>query len=218
MNHFKPTLPSVASRMPALRSRGSARGFAVCNDRVVVFESHLELMVLFLLWTMVRVAEIVDQPPPVAFIDDDGIERHHTFDFLAVLDDGTRVLIAVKPAAKLAHSRLPQKVRLIAEQIDVGIADRINIVTDADFSYADRFNAVQAFECSRFPIQAHDDIVARITENMIGAVKISDLVEKAGVGGAGYRAVVRCITNGLLAPATARQRITADAYVLRRHR
>ncbi|MBN8978637.1 MAG: TnsA endonuclease N-terminal domain-containing protein [Rhizobiales bacterium] len=218
MNHFKPTLRGYPSRTPALRSRGSCRGFAVCNDRVVVFESHLELMVLFMLWTMVRVKEIVDQPKQITFIDDDGIERGHTFDFLVVLDDGTRILIAVKPAAKLAHSGLRRKVRLIAEQLSPGVADRINIVTDADFSYADRFNATQAFECNRFPIPAHDDIIASITENTIGAVKISDLVEKAGVGGAGYRAVVRCITSGLLAPAATRQRITADSYVIRRHR
>ena len=216
MNFSNPTLPSVATRFPALRSRGSCRGFAVCGDRVVVFESHLELCVMLQLWTKPHVIQIIDQPPPVTYTDDDGVVCRHTFDFLVVLECGTKVLIAVKPAAKLVSSGLQRTVNLIGQQLGPGIADRINIVTDADFSYADRYNGLQAFECGRFPIPEHDEIIAQITDEMLGGVKIADLVEAAGLGGAGFRAVIRLIAGGKLVPVLPRRRVTPDSYVIRR--
>jgi hypothetical protein len=216
MNFSEPTLPTVASRLPKLKFRGSCRGFAVCDNRVLVFESHLELMVLLMLWMKMQVVQIIDQPPPVTYVDDFGEPHRHTFDFFITLADGTRIFIAVKPVAKLVSSGLPRKVELIAEQLEPGVADRIHIITDADFTYADRYNAVQMYECSRFPVPEHDEVIDRITGDMLGAVKIADLVDTAGLGGAGFRAVIRLITEGVLIPALPRRRITPDSHVLRR--
>jgi hypothetical protein len=170
-------------------------------------------MVLYLLSMMPQVRQVIDQPPAVAYIDDSGIPRRHTFDFLIVLENGTRILIAVKPAAKVVRSGLRRNVELICEQLPPGIADRINIITDADFTYADRYNAQQAFECARFPITEHDEAIARITQDMLGAVKIADLVETSGLGGAGFRAIIRLITRGTLAPVLPGGRIMSDSYV-----
>ncbi len=212
----EPTLPTLASRLPALRSRGSCRGFAVHENRVLVFESHLELMVLFLLAMMQGVVRIVDQPAAVTYVDESGSARRHTFDFLVVMADGTRILVAVKPAEKVASSGIGRTIQSIAGQIEPGIADRIVLITDKDFTRADRFNAQQAFECIRFPIAGHDEAIDRVTAAMLGAVKIADLVEASGLGGMGFRAVVRCIANGLLLPVTPQRRITPDTYVTRR--
>jgi len=217
MDFSTPTLPSLATRMPALRSRGSCRGFAVHHDRVVVFESHLELMVFYLLAIMPQVREIVDQPPAVTFVDENGVPRRHTFDFLVLCEDGTRILIAVKPAEKLERSGLRQIVDLIAFQLNPVVADKIKIVSESDFTYADRYNAAQAFECSRFPIEEHDQTIARITADMLGSVKISDLVRASGLGGMGFRAIIRLITYGTLSPVVPRRRITPDTCVICRH-
>ena len=216
MNFSEPTLPTVATRLPALRSRGSARGFAVHQNRVVVFESHLELMVLFLLAVMPSVAQIIDQPPAVTYTDDAGIARRHTFDFLVYLTDGTRIYVAVKPAEKVERSGIRRTVELIAQQLPPAIADRIVIVTDTDFTRVDRYNAQQAFECLRFPISADDDLIERMTSTLLGSVKIADLVSASGLGGTGFRAVVRCIATGMLVPVTLQFRITPDSYVTRR--
>jgi hypothetical protein len=217
MNFSEPTLSTVASRLPALRSRGSCRGFAVFENRCVVFESHLELVTLYLLAMMPDVVQIIDQPSAITFVDDDQIVRRHTFDFLIVLKDGTRILVAVKPAEKVARSGIGRTIELIAGQIGPGIADRIIVITDNDFTRVDRFNAQQAFECMRFPIPEHDEAIERITGDMLGSVKIADLVEASGLGGLGFRAVIRCIARGVLAPVTPKHRITPDSYVIRRH-
>lgn len=215
MDFSNPTLPSVATRFPALRSRASCRGFAVHDERVVVFESHLELCVLLLLASMPEVQQIIDQPPPVKYIDDNGEVKRHTFDFLVVIKNLIRILIAVRPVARLAKSGLPRTVELISDQLPPGIADRIIIITDADLTYADRYNALQAFECGRFPIVKHDNAILALTEDMLGSVKIADLVESAGLGGAGFRAVIRVITRGALMPVLPRRRITPDSYIIR---
>ncbi|MDA9509424.1 hypothetical protein XI09_33270 [Bradyrhizobium sp. CCBAU 11386] len=202
--------------MPALKSRGSCRGFAIHQNRTVVFESHLELMVMFLFAIRPDVAEIIDQPASVSFIDRDGKLRRHTFDFLIILAGGLKIFIAVKPEKRVAQSGIRQTISLIAEQLAPGIADQIALITDRDFTRADRFNAQQAFECARFPIPEHDDLIDRMTENMIGSAKIADLVDTSGLGGMGFRAVVRLLARRVLAPTQPSRRITPDSYVVRR--
>jgi hypothetical protein len=214
MSFSEPTLPSLTSRQLSLKDRHVCRGFAVYQNRLLVFESHLELMVFYLLAMLPGVATIFDQPKAVEYIDDAGRLRHHTFDFLIVMHDGTRIYIAVKPSARVIKSGIQHTIELIAGQLPVGTADSIKLITDADFTRADRFNASQAFECSRFPIAEHDDLVDRITAEMIGAVRINDLVEVSGVGGGAFRAVVRLISRGIFAPA-ATGRITPESYVVR---
>jgi len=215
MDFSTPTKPSFATRFPALKSRGSCRGFAVYQDRAVVFESHLELMVLFILALLPNTAAVIDQPPAVTYTDDNGCLRRHTFDYLVIGHDSTRALVAVKPAAKVAESGIQRIVQLIAEQLPRGTADTVHLITDAHFSYADRFNAVQAFECCRFPIGEHHDAIANLASQLLGAVRICDLVDASGLGGMGFRAIIRAMTYGLLKPVLPGRRITPDSYVVR---
>ncbi len=88
------TQASVASRFPALKSRNTCRGFVIYQNRVVWFESHLELMVFFMLALLPEVATIREQPPAVTYQDGDTL-HHHTFDFLVIFRDGSRMYLAV---------------------------------------------------------------------------------------------------------------------------
>lgn len=213
MDFSNPTAPSIASRFPELKSRASCRGFAVYKNRTTVFESHIELCVIWICSTMPDVVEIIDQPPAVTYVDSAGIPRKHTFDFLVIMADGRRLFLMVKPAAKATKARA--LARMIAGQLAAGTANSIHVVTDADFSRTDRHNAQLLFECMRFPISAHDSAIDSITVNMAGAVKVNELVSASGLGGLGFRAVMRALARGILAPAEPGARITADSYVVR---
>ncbi len=213
MDFSHPTAPSIASRFPELKSRASCRGFAVYRNRTTVFESHIELCVIWILSTMPDVVEIIDQPPAVTYVDAAGILRTHTFDFLVIMADGRRLFLMVKPAAKADKARA--LARTIANQLPPGIANSIHVVTDADFSRIDRHNAQLMFECARFPVRAHDAVIDSLTIAMTGAVKVSELVSVSRLGGAGFRAVMRALAGGILSPANPGARITTDSYVVR---
>lgn len=75
MDYSTPTLPTVASRIPSLKSRGIVRGNVIHNNRVHVYESGLEQNVLRYFCARPDVAEVVDQPPPVYYVGADG-KRH----------------------------------------------------------------------------------------------------------------------------------------------
>lgn len=211
MNFSDPTNPSLASRHPALTSRGTCRGFAVYQNRLVVFESHLELMVFFLLTLRPETATVEDQPPAVAYMDGN-TPRRHTFDFLVINHDGSRMYVAVKPVARVERSGINTTLRLIAAQLPPGTAT-VHLVTDADFSYADRYNATQAFDFLRFPVKEHDEAIAALAADMAGSVRISDLVEASGLGAMGFRAIVRLIVHRVLEPLNPRERITHESFI-----
>lgn len=212
MDHFPPTLPTLASRLPALKSRSSCRGFTIVGNRVVVFESHLEL--IWMLAAMSEVATIIDQPPPVSYLDHAGVERTHTFDFLVTMRDGRRLFIAVKPAKRARKVRAVANA--IAAQLAAGIADEVHVVTDANFTRTERYNASLIAQCARFPVTEDDETIDRITARMTGAVKVGDLVEISGLAGMGFRAIMRLIGRGLLQPVATRQRLTTNSYIVRR--
>lgn len=181
---------------------------------MLVFESHLELMVIWLLAAMPEVATIVDQPPPVPYLDHAGVERTHTFDFLVTMRDGRRLFIAVKPAKRAGKALIVAKA--IAAQLKPGIADEVHVVTDAAFTRTERHNAALIAQCARFPVTEHDETIDRITARMTGAVRIGHLVETSGLAGMGFRAIIRLVGSGLLQPVATRQRLTTDSYVVRR--
>ncbi|MGH2322769.1 hypothetical protein, partial [Enterococcus faecalis] len=85
----------------------------------VKFESHLELMVFFMLVLRAQTATIEDQPPAVTYWD--GTTSHrHTFDFLVINHDGSRIYIAVKPAKRVERSGIRTTLSLIVNQLPPG--------------------------------------------------------------------------------------------------
>lgn len=211
MNYSKPPKPSRASRRMALKSRGSCRGFAIFQNRVVVFESHLELMAFFMLVLRMQTATVVDQPPAVTYWDGETLRRH-TFDFLVINHDGSRMYIAVKPAKNVERSGIKTTLQLIAEQ-SPSDSPSVHLVTDADFSYAARYNATQAFDFLRFPVKEHDEAVAALANEITASVRIADLVEASCLGAMGFRAIVRLIVQRVFEPVNPKERITYDTFV-----
>ncbi len=120
MTYSIPPKKSRSSRKIPLKSRGSCRGFAIFQNRVVVFESHLELMVFFLLTLRPETATVEDQPPAVTYWDGETLRRH-TFDFLVINHDGSRMYVAVKPAQRASSAPASRTtLRLVAAQSPSG--------------------------------------------------------------------------------------------------
>jgi TnsA endonuclease N terminal len=189
---------SRATREIKIGDKGSVSGALIANDIKIWFESQLEYWVLLVLLARWDVLDVWEQPTPVEYVDDDGVVRVHTFDFLVTLRDGTRIAIAVKPAGEVVESRIQRIVDLIAEQMPPAFAGYAKLLTDKSFTMEDRINA-QLIHAVKDDNEPEDDaVVAKLVKKLRGETTIAKLVEASGIQGYGFRAVVRAIGAGRL--------------------
>ena len=140
---WSPINPSVASRRPALRSRGSCRGWIIdpITNREIVFESSLERGLAEMLCARRDIRAVIDQPPAISYVTPDGRTHRHVFDFLATTTSGQRIAFAVKPEAKIGSSGIQHSVALIENQVGKTFADRYLIRTERHITRDRVFNA-----------------------------------------------------------------------------
>jgi hypothetical protein len=208
------TLPSRASRQIALHSKGSVRGFDFIDGRKTWYEAELEWKCGLVAKINPDVVDVAEQPPAVAYIDDDGIRRHHTFDWRVVKADNSKTLVAVKPAALVAKSGIERTLELIRCQIGKRTADYVLLFTEEKLTPIDLCNAETIHHALRDPSPADDAAVGRLVTKLRRPVRIADLVERAKRGGYGFDAVVRAIADGRLRLVEHRK-IDYDAVVAR---
>jgi hypothetical protein len=190
--------PSVSSRPIGLHSAISVHGYIFIDGRQVWYESILERCCALLGRLRPDVTEVVEQPPAVTYIDDDGRERRHVFDFRFTVKRAGRVLTAVKPRALVEKTGIDRIVELAAEQISPSVADFVDLFTEEKLSEVDLFNAETVNMATRDPWPEDDAVLAEILRKLKGEIEIGDLVEKSGLGGFGYDAVVRAVDAGAL--------------------
>jgi hypothetical protein len=192
------TLPSLTSREITLHSAYSVHGWDFFDGRKVWYESELELTFALLARMRPDVAGIAEQPPPVRYIDDDGVEHPHTFDFLLKMKNGTRGFVAVKPFGRVEKTGVGRVVELIAEQISPSLADWTLLFTEQDLSPIDLFNARAIHQARRDPWSEDDAAMAKVLARLKGEFTIGELAAKSRLGGYAFDAVVRAIADGKL--------------------
>jgi len=192
------TLPSLTSREITLHSAYSVHGWDFFDGRKVWYEAELELTFALLARMRPGVAGIAEQPPAVRYIDDDGVEHRHTFDFLVKMKNGTRGFVAVKPFARVEKTGVGRVVELTAEQISPSLADWTLLFTEQDLSPIDLFNARAIHHARRDPWPEDDAAVAKVLARLKGEITIGELAAKSRLGGYGFDAVVRAISDGKL--------------------
>ena len=195
---FVPAAPSRASRFPSLRSRGSHRG-SFTNDRNgarLVYESKLEADAAHVLLAHRGVVDLIDQPPAVTYMGRDGKRRLYTFDFLAVMADGRRIAIAVKPHERAEAKRLDDQLRLIARQMSRTFAHAVVLLTDRSFSKGRIRDACHVHGARREAAGADDAAIMKLADGVVGSVAVKELVEASGLKGRAFRAIVRRIGDG----------------------
>ncbi|UWQ50652.1 hypothetical protein K3720_04390 [Leisingera caerulea] len=192
--------PSMASRKVAKGRREHFTGQlnvgpdeGTCMD----IESYTEFQVALTLLARPEVTHVENQVP-FTFLNADGRPATHFFDFLATHTDGSRHAIMVKSDYRFRSPRVSEELRLIASQVNADFAERVMVMTEKHFTTAEFFNAEMMHEM-RWPDPVVDGAALRVVQPIIGAVRISDLVEAIGHGGQGFRAVVRLIRDRHLA-------------------
>ncbi len=208
-----PPRPSSASRRPRLEDRGSSRGtmMSIPDWRELVYESAGERKVAYITMARRDVRRLLDQPPPVAYRDQEGNLREHTFDFLLEMVDGLRIGVKVKPATKAQKKNSMALLRLIVS-LPPGI-DGAVLMTEKSYGRNELHNAVLLHDCRREPDPRIDDIVRTIAEGIQGRVAIRELVKATRLRGEGFAAVVRAIGEGRLQLVDRSTRIAYETLV-----
>jgi hypothetical protein len=194
-----PPAPSIASRLPPARSRGSCRGFIVDpgSNRAIVYESTLERDFACILAADRRVAHIHDQPPAVTYATRDGRRHRHTFDFRFSKVDGTSIAVAIKPSEKVDRSGIREILALIQDQAR-DFADRFLLRTERHITKTQAYNARFILQARRLRDDAGVAALQNIVSTLNGSARISDLVSASGLGAHGLTAIACLIDEGAL--------------------
>ncbi len=206
--------PSLATRKISRKSTGSGRAVVVggLDHREIHCESLLEANVLAtLLADKWRVRDVHEQPGVVRYVDIEGRDRAHYFDFLATMSDGRKIAIAVKPEERSAH--LEANFNLIIRYAGP-FADAYLLVTDNSLTEHSVYNAWLILAARRDPNPDADIAVRAIAEQLHGQIAIEDLVDACKIGAPAFHAIVRLIDNGELR-LSASGRIDYGAHVER---
>ncbi|MBR0707999.1 hypothetical protein [Bradyrhizobium liaoningense] len=211
---WTPPRPFRGARAIGFRSKGSARAALQINGYAEGAESELELASGLWMLTHTEILDVVSQRPQVRYRGLDGKQHVFTFDFTSLHADGTRTAHSVKPKELVEKSRIEQIHLLLQRQMSPTIANRINLITEEKLAPEDRFNAAVIYAARRFPVPAHDAVIANLVADLHGTTTIRALCRASRLRGAAFRAVVRLIAARKLRLAN-RARITADAVVRR---
>jgi hypothetical protein len=185
--------PSVSSREMTLHSAISVHGYTFIDGRTTWYESILERCCALNGRLRPDIIEVAEQPPAIAYVDDDGIRRPHTFDFRFITTDVGRILTAVKPSALVEKSGIRRIVELVAEQVSPTVADEVSLFTEKMLTETDLFNAEVVNLATRDEWPEDDAAVAKVIAKLKKETTIGDLVDRSRLGGYGYDAVVRAI-------------------------
>lgn len=176
-------------------------------------ESLTEKRVALVLLSREDVAELESQVP-FRWIDEDGSEKTHYVDYRATKTDGSRVAIMVKYDNKLEQEEFRAHVACIAGQLPDHFADRVTLMTEAHIDPVELHNAT-LFNAVRKLDPEADAIMRDAVADLVGAVKIGDLVASSGLAGRGFRSIARLIGAHELELQTP-MRIDYDSRVIRR--
>lgn len=183
-----------------MRSKRHAIGALVDprKNQILQFESILESDLLYILLAQKNVADVWEQPTSVAYVDDDGVSRQHTFDFLVTTTDGQRIAIAVKPEELVESSGIQKTIELIEQQSTGEFADTFCYRTEAHITCEAAFNGRVIHRCRRMRDEAKVAAMARFVADLNGAAMIGQISWKSRMAGDAFPAIVNLIDDGVL--------------------
>jgi hypothetical protein len=199
-------LPASARRI-VTRSRETFRGYVPSakpgNDyRLVGYESLLERDFIHLAEDDPAIVSYREQDEPFEFRI--GPERHkHWPDFALTLADGRRVCVAVKPAAVIRKRNLGPVFEAIGDgALTSGRFDVFQVWTDVEIREPVRLRNARLRNTERGPyedLQA-DLAVESALHALGGRASVLQLRDASGLGETSFRAVVRLMARGCIAP------------------
>jgi len=203
---------SNASRRPGAKSATNFRVYGVDPCRREIFgESLGEYFGLELVMADPNVERVDVQFTPVPFFDEDGVERHTTFDIMAYMRSGKRIAIAIKPEARRETSGVDRMVAAVKRD-NPDFADDVLVRTDADISETAIHNARLVLRSARICNATHVDELATIAAKTVGRLSIGALLGLYRDDGVGFAAAVLLVQQGALEPSEP-ERITRRTMV-----
>lgn len=179
----------------------------------VGYDSNTEMKWMLVLLARPDVVRIESQMI-FQWLDADGKAGKHFFDFRVGMADGKRVAIMVKSEYRRRQAKVQTELAEVAARVPRSFADEVVVMTERDIDPVEYFNAEMMHEMRR-PDPDADAAVRRLLGEIVGAVRIKDLVDAIGLGARGFRAVVRLLRSHEL-ELTLNVRITHETHVRRR--
>ncbi|MFA8386989.1 MAG: hypothetical protein ACEPO2_15305 [Pelagibaca sp.] len=157
-----------------------------------------------------------EQGTRVDFVDETGRATHTRVDIHVLMRSGDEVLVSVKYDAKARRPRYLDHVAHIARQTPKKIADRFVVASRYTFHPVFRANAMAINKARNGWDPEADDLVLMVSETLGERFSFQKLVDAAGIGARGHRAVMRLVGDGdlrkeLLAPLDATTQLWRDA-------
>ncbi len=211
---YAPVFPSLGNRKPSPKSPFNYRGNqpSLDGERIMYFESSVELKAGRILRVTPDVKELREQWPTVEYVGVDGQRHKHTFDYWVRCANGKRTAIAAKPLERLLKLGTLQILRQIQRMGISEYADSVSIVTEAFANDDDDANAAWIL-VSREKYNEDEFVAAReLVKGITGAVRFWDLLRGAPIPAHRRTAIWNLIGDGLLRPVE-RGRVT-DASLL----
>ena len=215
---YRPPAPTTAGLMFPARSKLTVRGFTFAMTpadrhwRQIISASQGERETSLLILARPDLWNLFDQPKPVSFVDVDGKQRSHRFDYLAEFKDGRRAAIAVKPQEQVERLNFKATLQAIERDLPVGFADGVFLVTERERHRKEVQNAELLSFFRRYPDPEADGVIGDLISQVWGEISIAELARKSGLEARAYRAAFRAIYSGKL-QANKRELITANSTV-----
>jgi len=215
---YRPPAPTTAGLMFPARSKLTVRGFTLAMTpaelywRQIISASQGERECSLLILAMPNLWNLFDQPKPVSFVDVDGKQKTHRFDYLAVFRDGSRAAFAVKPQERVERLDFKASLRAIERDLPLGFADGVFLVTERERHRVEVHNAELLNFFRRCPDSEADGVIADLIKRLASEISIQELIVKSNLGGRAFRAVFRAIYRGALVAKT-REHITRNSIV-----
>ncbi|EEX16692.1 conserved hypothetical protein [Citreicella sp. SE45] len=86
-----------------------------------------------------RVADMVEQPSAIEYVDAEGRPRRKVIDQLYTFADGTKVAAEVKPAARAKAQNLEEQLSFVAAAMPPEFAETLVLITEENY---DQWEAV----------------------------------------------------------------------------
>ena len=159
-------------------------------------ESHLEAQGALILSARPTTLDLVEQVE-FRWYDENGEYHSHYIDLVTTQLDGKVVGYAVRPKENASFDYIKTLARIKEQAIHLCFLDDLRLLTEEDVCPIEWHNA-KLLHAGRRPDCFADPVALDVAGRLVGVTTVGDLVDQMGLGGMGFRAVVRLIRSGHL--------------------
>ncbi|CDZ62177.1 Hypothetical protein NGAL_HAMBI2605_18250 [Neorhizobium galegae bv. orientalis] len=209
-----PILKKKGERRPPRADRGAGRSLMTnpWTNRELDSSSTLEMKCAYHLMGSRHVREVVDQYPTVPYRNAEGQDRETRFDFLATLDDGRSIAIAVKPHDSVQKRGLDDVVKRSRPGLR-GVANDAIILTELELTAERLWNNKSTVRARRALRQDDLDFMLDLLPSWHGTFCAFQLAAQLPTVARGEVAVWLLIRAGVLKMVNPERRLCDASHV-----